>query len=282
MQFAICNEIFMDWEHDQVCHCIAELGYKGLEIAPFTLAPRIEDLSTRHKATLRSQAESNGVKIIGLHWLLAKTEGFMITSPDPAIRKQTGLYLSRLAAACQELGGDLLVLGSPKQRKIPEGYSHQQAEDFVLDTLSYVLPELERTQVSLCLEPLAPSETDFMMTANDAVRLIHRLEHPLVRLHLDVKAMCSEKYPVSEVIRQNVSWLKHFHANDANGRGPGFGQVDFNPIFETLVDIHYLGWVSLEVFDFNPDPTIIAASSYQHMSQCLLRAQQRGSTPPGP
>ena len=61
------------------------------------------------------------MQIIGLHWLLAKTEGFHLTSPDAAVRKRTGEYLAELARAAADLGGDILVLGSPFQRNVPPG-----------------------------------------------------------------------------------------------------------------------------------------------------------------
>src|SRR5262249_46480364 len=82
MKYAICNETFEGWDHARVCTRIAELGYTGLEMAPFTLASRITDVTAARRAELRRQAESASVKIIGLHWLLAKTEGFHLTSHD--------------------------------------------------------------------------------------------------------------------------------------------------------------------------------------------------------
>ena len=89
MRYAICNETFEGWEHSRVCGQVAELGYLGLEIAPFTLAPRITDVSAARRAELRGQAEAAGLDIIGLHWLLAKTEGLQLTSPDAAVRRRT-------------------------------------------------------------------------------------------------------------------------------------------------------------------------------------------------
>ena len=93
----------------------------------------------------------------------------------------------------------------------------------------------------LCLEPLAPTEADFLQTAAEGKALMDRLAHPRVRLHLDVKAMSSEAKPVPEVIREFAPWMQHFHANDANRRGPGFGDTDFVPIFQALKDVKYAG-----------------------------------------
>lgn len=269
MRYAICNETFTDWEHARICDFAAKEGYTGLEIAPFTLAPRITDVSSGQRTELRKQAESSGLQIIGLHWLLAKTEGFWLTSPDPNIRAATAAYLRELARACRDMGGEILVLGSPAQRKVPPGATQEQAEDFALLTLEQVQPELERQGVYLCLEPLAPPEADFLRTATEGKHLMDRLAHPNIRLHLDVKAMSSEAMPVAEVIRRYWPWMRHFHANDPNKRGPGFGEVDFVPIFQALRDVGYTGWVSVEVFDYTPDPETIARESIRYMQRCF-------------
>lgn len=268
MKYAICNETFEGWEHDRICGRIAELGYTGLEVAPFTLAPRITDISSTQRGDLRRDAEEAGVTILGLHWLLAKTEGFHLTSADGGIRRRTGEYLADLARAAFDLGGDILVLGSPVQRNIPEGYTRAQAEDFALNTLSYCLPALERNRVTLCLEPLTPAETSFLNTAAEGVALIERLAHPFVKLHLDVKAMSAENAPTPDVIRANREYLHHFHANDPNKRGPGFGNTDFKPILRALKDVNYSGWVSVEVFDYSPDPETIARESIRYLREC--------------
>jgi sugar phosphate isomerase/epimerase len=271
-RYAICNETYQDWPHERVCEAVAATGYTGLELAPFTFAPRITDLSAQRRAEIRRQAESAGLSIIGLHWLLAKTEGFMITSPEAEVRKRTGQYLAELARACRDFGAEILVLGSPMQRRIPPGATRAQAEDHAIDTLRHVLPELDRQSVYLCLEPLAPAEADFLQTAAEGKAMMDRLAHPRVRLHLDVKAMSSESKPVPDVICEFAPWMQHFHANDANRRGPGFGQTDFVPIFRALKDVKYTGWVSVEVFDYTPDPETIARESLRHMRECEARA----------
>src|SRR5713101_9051258 len=140
MRYAICNETFEGWDHSRVCRRVADLGYGGLEIAPFTLARSITDVSSDRRRELRLQAEERGLQIIGLHWLLAKAEGMQLTSPDAAVRRRTAEYLVELARCCRDLGGELMVFGSPAQRLIPAGVTKSQATDFAADTFGRALP----------------------------------------------------------------------------------------------------------------------------------------------
>src|SRR5205807_1709879 len=91
-----------------------------------------------------------------------------------------------------------------------------------------------------------------------------------------VKAMSSEATPVPELIRRHAARTGHFHANDPNKRGPGFGEVDFVPIFRALKESDYRGWVSVEVFDYSPDTETIARESLRYMRAC---AEQAGYAP---
>ena len=90
-----------------------------------------------------------------------------------------------------------------------------------------------------------------------------------VRLHLDCKAMSSESTPMPEIIGKHRERLAHFHANDPNGQGPGFGDLDFVPILQALQASDYDGWVSAEVFDYEPGIERLARESVQYMRDCL-------------
>jgi sugar phosphate isomerase/epimerase len=273
MKYAICNETFEGWDHSRICRLIADLGYTGLEVAPFTLGPRITAVDPAQRRQLRREAEAAGVQIIGLHWLLAKTEGLQVTAAEEATRQRTADYLIELARCSRDLGAELMVFGSPGQRKIPPGATQEQAMQFAADTFRRAMPRIADCGVELLIEPLAPTETEFINTCADGVRLMEMVGHPRFGLHLDVKAMSSESTPIPELLRTYGPRASHFHANDPNKRGPGFGQVDFIPIFQVLQRISYAGWVSVEVFDYTPDPETIARESLRYMQQCEARAR---------
>ena len=273
IKLGICNELFEGWDFGRVCRTVKQIGYDGLEIAPFTLAPRIFDLKKTRRAELKAIAEDAGLEVIGLHWLLAKTEGFYLTSPDKAVREATTYYLKALAEATKDLGGCLMVLGSPKQRDLLPGVTYRQAADYAVSVFEEVVPILDTFGVDLCLEPLAPSETDFLNTCAQAMELIERVGHPRVRLHMDVKAQSSEQgTTVPDLIRKYAPRAGHFHAQDVNLRGPGMGDVDFAPIMTALAESGYDRWVSVEVFDFSPGAEETARRSFA----CLDGLRPRG------
>jgi sugar phosphate isomerase/epimerase len=270
IKLGICNELFERWDFARICRTVKEIGYDGLEIAPFTLAPRIDELGMARRRELKAIAEDAAVEVIGLHWLLAKTEGFYLTSPDAAVRSATASYLKALAEATRNLGGSLMVLGSPKQRDLLPGVTYDQAVDYAIDVLEEVLPALDSSGVDLCLEPLAPSETNFLNTCAQAVELIDRVGHPRLRLHMDVKAQSGESgSTVPELIRRYAPRAGHFHAQDVNLRGPGMGDVDFGPIVAALVQSGYDRWISVEVFDFSPGAEETARQSFRCLEGLL-------------
>src|SRR5205085_7717235 len=113
---------------------------------------------------LRQTAESAGLRILGLHWLLAKTQGLQLTAAEADVRQRTADYLVELARCCRDVGGDLMVFGSPAQRRVPQGATVAQATDCAVDTLERALPGIASAGVRLCLEPLSPPEADFINT----------------------------------------------------------------------------------------------------------------------
>jgi sugar phosphate isomerase/epimerase len=265
MKFGVCNEIFQGWKIDEVVRYAAGLGYDGVELAPFTLARTVNDLSPARRQAIRDSAARAGIEICGLHWLLARTEGLHLSHPDASIRNRTGVYLRDLVDCCADLGGKILVLGSPRQRNILPGVTPAQAWEMTAATLTGAVRRAEERSVILGLEPLSPSETNFINTAAEAMRFAAQFKSPALQIILDVKAMSEEAKTIPEIIRQSWPHFVHFHANDSNRRGPGFGRVDFRPIAAALKETGYAGYISVEVFHFEEGPETIATQSLDYL-----------------
>ena len=269
MKFAVCNELFEGWAWDRTCAYLRDLGYTGLEVAPFTLAARAEQISPELRKRTRQTAERHNLNILGLHWLLAKIEppDLHITHPDPAVRERTAEYFIHLVGLCADLGGNVLIIGSPKQRSLLPGVSPDQAADHAVEVLSRSLPIAAARNVTLAIEPLTPSDTDFITSADQAIALIDRVGHPNFKLNLDVRAMSFESSPIPDVIRSARGHIAHVQVNDPNNLGPGMGDVHYEPIIEALRDVNYDGWLSVEAFDFSPGPEHIARASIAYLKR---------------
>ncbi|MFL5516877.1 MAG: sugar phosphate isomerase/epimerase family protein [Gemmatimonadales bacterium] len=268
-RFAICNETFGDWPWERVCRFVAEVGYDGIEIAPFTFAESVEQISPGRRREIQQVADDAGLPIVALHWLLASPKGLHIHTRDDAVRRRTVEYLRALVHFAGDLGAERMIFGSPAQRRL-EGGDRAGAWERTAASYRQVMPDLEARGVILCQEALPAPEADFIMTAAEAAQLVREIDHPNFRMMLDVKSMCSEQAPPAETVRRYAALSRHFHANDANRRGPGFGDTDFKPIAAALKETGYADWVSVEVFDYSPDPETIARESLRYLREAWV------------
>ena len=269
MKFGICNETFKDWPIDDVFTYCARLGYDAVEIAPFTLAKHVNEISATARLRIRESAARAGIAISGIHWVLAHTEGMHLTSPDTATRERTAHYLCALVDFCADLGGQIIVVGSPKQRRLLPGVTHEQAWAWATALFRPSVKHAERRGVILCFEPLPAEDTDFINTAAEAVRFTQQLASPNFQIILDVRAMSWEEKSIPQIIRAAAGQFAYVHANDKNLKGPGFGAVDFKPIAAALRDVGYDGTVSVEVFNYDDGAETIATKSLEYLHRAF-------------
>jgi len=267
MKFGMCNEFCEDWDFERVCRLAAETGYDGVEVAPFTISDSVLDVGPAQRFELRRTAAAHGLEIIGLHWLLVKPEGLHLNSPDAQVRRRTLDYLKAEVDFCADLGGSRMIIGSPKQRNVPQHETYGQVWERSVAAFRELAQYAEGRGVCLCIEPLGAEETNFITTAAEARRLVEAVGRPAFAMMLDVKAMCQDEEPIVDIIRSSAPYLKHFHANDANRLWPGSGETDFRPIAAALREVGYDGYVSVEVFDFSAGPERIATEGLRYLRE---------------
>lgn len=269
MKFAICNELFEDWTLEDTFKLAAEVGYDGVEIAPFTLAETVTAIDGTRRNEIRQLAAACGLDITGIHWLFISPKGLYLNHTDDAIRLRTQNYLCDLIQFCGDIGGTVMVVGSPKQRNVLPDQTTEATWDRTKAVFEACLPIAMDKGVTICLEPLDKAQTNFVNTPLEAAKMVREIAHPNFKMIVDVRSTLCQGENVIAAIHAVKNEMAYFHLNDANGSGPGFGDVDFVPILKALQDTGYNGYGSVEVFDFTPGAETIARNSFQTLMAAL-------------
>lgn len=272
LELTLCNELLAAEGiglADQ-CRIVKDLGYTGLELAPATLGDRPHLLDASDRAQIRTTVEKGGLRITGLHWLLSAYPDLSIT--DPARRQETHEVLTGLIGLCADLGGQVLVHGSPAQRRRPAGMDDGQLETLLADFFAPLADEAEARGVIYCIEPLSRRETSVINTVAEGAALARAVDSPAFRTMIDISAAGLTEPPVAELIRHWVptGWIGHIHANDSNRGAPGTGDDPFSDIVAALVVSGWNAPVGVEPFWTVIDAPVTAA-----IAAATLRASER-------
>lgn len=261
MRISLCNEVIAELPFARQCEVAAALGYDGLEIAPMTLADDPTRLSAKRLAELRRAANDAGIAITGLHYVLRAPAGLSITSVDDETRKRTVEVMRALCELCAELGGKILVHGSPDQRRFEPG-DEANGHKRGVACFAAVADAAAAAGVTYCIEPLARNQTAFVNTVAEAAAIVNNIGSLALRTMIDCSAAAqAEAEPVDALIAR---WLPsglitHMHFNDPNRRGPGEGGLAFAPIMMALRQGGYGGNAAIEPFVYQPDGPTCAA-----------------------
>jgi sugar phosphate isomerase/epimerase len=267
MKISLCNEVLANYDFARQCELAKQMGYDGLEVAPITLSTEPHLLSAEQRKEIRRIAEDNGVPVTGLHYLLRAPEGLSITATDPAVRARTVDVIRRLIALCHDLGGTIIVHGSPAQRRLEPGHEADSYR-YGVECWAAIAKDAEAAGVTYCVEPLHQPDANFVNTVEEAAGIVRQIGSPAVRTMIDCSAASIwEKQSVPDLIRQWMpsGLLAHIHFNDPNRRGPGDGTLAFGPIIRALRETGYTGNASIEPFIYIPDSATCAARNIGYM-----------------
>jgi sugar phosphate isomerase/epimerase len=258
----------LSWEEQ--CLIVNNAGYKGIEVAAFTFVKEsVEEISPDRRKQMVSVMKNAGLECAGLHWLLSPPPaGLHFTTPDTAVRQKTVAYLDKLIDFCGDLGGPCMIFGSPKQRSTV-GISLEEAKKYFAEGLASVADHAQQRNVKILIEPLGRSVTDVVNTLAEALDLSKQVNHPAIQIVFDFHNTEDETEPFDVLLRKYYENIEHVHIQEMDGRhlGTGTGIDDYVKAFQTLKDLKYDKWISLEVFDFSPGGKTIAEESMSVLKQ---------------
>jgi len=277
-RLALCNEVLAPWSFEQQCDYASRLGYRGLEVAPYTLAEDPRAITAAQATGWRRIAEDHGLAISGLHWLLVKPDGLSISSPDRLVRERTVDFIRRLVDLCALLGGSYLVHGSPAQRNPVAGQTMDDALARASECWVAAGTHAGKAGLVYCIEPLSADQTQVVNTLAQAMRIVEAADLPGLKTMLDTSsAGRAEDESIDRLVER---WwpsgrLAHVQLNDRNRRGPGQGSDRFGPVLAALRRHGYDGWIAMEPFDYQPDGPGCAAHCIGYV-RGLLEALEAG------
>ena len=269
---SMCNEAFEKRPFAETVKAMRRAGYRGIEIAPFTLAESPAAIPAGQRRDYRATMAAEGIAFVGLHWLMMSPAGLHVTTPDGALRQKSWDHIRRLIDLCADLGPDgVMVFGSPEQRSSTGGIGRAEATRHFVDGLKSIAPLAEDRAVTVLVEALPAAQSDVVETLEEAAGIVGEIASPAIRTMFDVHNAVDERAPHAVLIDRYFDLIRHVHVNELDGRHCGTGGYDFGPLFEVLARRGYAGWISLEAFDFSYGGERIAAESLGYLKSVIAR-----------
>jgi sugar phosphate isomerase/epimerase len=251
MRLAISNIAWPTGADAEAAPLLRAHDVEGIELALTKVWPEPLDASAGEVRAYRASWEKQGFRIAALQALLFGKPYLTLFDSVPA-RRQTLDYLTDMIERAGQLGAQVLVFGSPKNRQ-RKGLTSAEAFAIAVPFFRALGAVARRHGVSFCIEP-NPSEygCDFVTTAAEGIALVDAVADEGFGLHLDSAAMTLAADEPSESIALAGQRCKHFHVSAPSLAEVGEGMVPHAAFAEALRRRDYRGWVSIEMAEPKP------------------------------
>lgn len=165
----------------------------------------------------------------------------------PAVEEDKVLaYLDAVLGRAKKAGVRHLVLGSGGARRLPDDYDKEKAKTEFAALAKKMAIAAKAYGVTIILENLNSTETNFLNKLSDAASVVRRVAHPSLRLNADIYHMLMEGESPEE-IRKAGDLIVYAEIAEKEGRTlPGVAGEDFRPYLKALRDIHFRGPILIE------------------------------------
>lgn len=245
MKFDVCLEtLFKSNPLEQRLELVSRTGFAAYE---FWL-PGKRDMSALQDANRRTGLE---------------TACFVVNSPDgkaggaPLKREDRETYLRAVedaATLAVKLGCRRLITCTGNQM---ENVSRERQTACLIETLREAAETAARAGVMLVLETLNTRHDHagyFLDSLEDAAALARAVDHPSLRLLVDLYHSQIMQGDLACRIREYASWIGHYHAAGVPGRHEMFdGELNYPFLLETIAATGYDGYFGLEYLPKLPD-----------------------------
>lgn len=234
---------------------VGRLGYDGIELGPEWLNQPVE--------AIQEQIAGAGVAVSAI------VGSIQLLDTDPQKRAEGVEIDRRRLRMAKDLGADCVievpVFGANKFQDIsPLMTAREVEEKLLIAGLKQLAGDVERTGITLLLEPCNHKETHFMNRQSQAAETIEAVGAPGFRTLSDFYHMQLEERDIGETLDRYGKYTAYVHLADGAGRTePGSLPFDYRPGFRALKKWGYAGWLTVESgATDNPENALSRALTY--------------------
>ena len=178
-----------------------------------------------------------------------------LTGPEVDPARQIA-YVTSTLGRLKRLGVKIQVLGSGGARRVPDGFSREEAFNQLVDFCRRIAPVARDTGITIVVEPLRKQETNIINSAREGLALVRAVDRPEIKLLVDYYHL-AEEGENADIIAEAGPLLAHTHiANPAGRVYPlSLDESAYGGFFANLCKIGYSGRMSVEAStkDFSAD-----------------------------
>ncbi|MFP8952673.1 sugar phosphate isomerase/epimerase family protein [Natrialbaceae archaeon A-arb3/5] len=260
---------------------IADHGYDGVELLgdePHAYFPEFDESD---REDVLDALDETGLSVSNIN--ANTTTGYYDDAPpsaffepsviqdDPDAREWRIEYTKSAIDLAEAVDSPAICLATG--RPLP-GTLPSQAREYLHESLHEILDYAEPRGVDVGIE----FEPELLIENTDeALELIDEIGRDSLGVNLDLGHAAVYGEDVTDSIRRSAGSITGVHLEDIVGgrrgkhyhRIPGEGDIDFGAIFETLEEIGYDGFATLELYTYPDEPDRAARDAYEELEQYL-------------
>ncbi|MDF2614191.1 MAG: Xylose isomerase protein barrel [Clostridia bacterium] len=239
---------------------LGELGFDGVEF--MTLNPKelnwgqIEKLLSKNNLDLVLVCTG---EIFG-------QEKLTFMDPDQAVRQQAIKRVKEIMDFAAYFGANINIgrVRGGFVDTLPRALSYEYA----LEGFTRLAEHGQRKNVKVAIEPVTYLQTNFINTAEEAIRICKEVGSDMLKIMLDIFHVNIEEKDIYQTIIDSKDYTIHMHLADNNRRYPGTCGLDFRKILTTLKETGYDGPVCTEIYQL-PNQLEAAQGTALHLRPIL-------------
>lgn len=252
MKLSVSNIAWKPSDRFDAYKLLQEFGISGLEIAPSLFFPNVcNPFNPPDELAQRSLDEINsfGLSLTSMQSLLYGVEGAALFG-NVKSKTQFESAMRRAIDLAGRLGIPNLVFGSPRNRIVPNTLTMEHAFNEAAAVFQRLGDKAHASNTILTIEsnPVAYG-TNFINTFNEAISFVSIVNHPAIKVNLDIGAihMNGEFGSIAKWISSKCKKIAHVHISEPNLSPAPANDDQAKIILDALNSAGYENAVSIEM-----------------------------------